>query len=96
MIWIFVCIFRYFDSGSLRGYIIYYFVGSFVNLCNVTTLIPPASRACCYVHEAFGGAFPKRHHVDYGVIAIICKVPILGRHMWYQSSGFVDTHGDEG
>jgi hypothetical protein len=32
------------------------------------------------VHEALGGAFPKRHHVDCGVIAIICKVPVLGRH----------------
>jgi hypothetical protein len=31
------------------------------------------------VHEVLGGAFPKRHHVDCGVIAIICKVPILGR-----------------
>jgi hypothetical protein len=29
------------------------------------------------VHEALGGAFPKRHHVDCGLIAIICKVPIL-------------------
>jgi hypothetical protein len=81
MIWIFVCIFGYFDSWSLCGYIIYSFVGSFVNLCNVTTLIPPASRACCDVHEALGGAFPKRHHGDCGVIAIICKVPILGRHI---------------
>jgi hypothetical protein len=34
------------------------------------------------VHEALGGAFPKRHHVDCGVIAIICKVPILGRHTY--------------
>jgi hypothetical protein len=32
------------------------------------------------VHEALGGAFPKQHHVDCGLIAIICKVPILGRH----------------
>jgi hypothetical protein len=32
------------------------------------------------VHEALGGAFPKRHHVDCGVIAIICKVPVLGRY----------------
>jgi hypothetical protein len=46
----------------------------------VATLIPPASRACCDVHEALGGAFSERHHVDCGVIAIICKVPILGRH----------------
>jgi hypothetical protein len=52
-------------------------VGSFVNLCNVTTLIPPASRACCDVHEALGGAFSKRHHVDFGVIAMICKVPVF-------------------
>jgi hypothetical protein len=32
------------------------------------------------VHETLGGAFPKRHHVDCGVIAIICKVPVLGRY----------------
>jgi hypothetical protein len=32
------------------------------------------------VHEALGGAFPKRHHVDCGLIAIICKVPVLGRY----------------
>jgi hypothetical protein len=32
------------------------------------------------VHEALGGAFPKRHHVDYGVFATIRKVPILGRY----------------
>jgi hypothetical protein len=32
------------------------------------------------VHEALGGAFPKRHHVDCGVLAIICKVRILGHH----------------
>jgi hypothetical protein len=33
------------------------------------------------VHEAFGGAFLKRHHVDCGMIAIIYKVPILGHHI---------------
>jgi hypothetical protein len=27
-----------------------------------------------------GWTFPKRHRANYGVIAIICKVPILGRH----------------
>jgi hypothetical protein len=27
-----------------------------------------------------GGAFPKRHRPNCGVIAIIHKVPILGRH----------------
>jgi hypothetical protein len=32
------------------------------------------------VHVMLGGAFPKRHHVDCGLIAIICKVPVLGRH----------------
>jgi hypothetical protein len=31
------------------------------------------------MHESLGGAFSKLHHVDYGVIAIICKVPVLGR-----------------
>jgi hypothetical protein len=51
--------------------LLYSFVGSIVNLCNITTLIPPASRACCDVHKALGGAFPKRHHVDCGVIAIM-------------------------
>jgi hypothetical protein len=92
MIRIFVCIFGYFDSWSLHGYIIYSFVGSIVNLCNVTTLIPPTSRACCDVHEALGGAFLKRHRVNFGVTAMICKVPVLGHHKWYQSPGFVDTH----
>jgi hypothetical protein len=33
-----------------------------------------------HMHESLGGAFPKRHHVDCGLIAIICKVPVLGRH----------------
>jgi hypothetical protein len=32
------------------------------------------------MHEALGGAFSKRHHVDCGMIAIICKVLVLGRH----------------
>jgi hypothetical protein len=32
------------------------------------------------MHESLGGAFPKRHHVDCGLIAIICKVPVLGRY----------------
>jgi hypothetical protein len=32
------------------------------------------------MHEALGGAFPNRHHVNCGVIAIIRKMPILGRH----------------
>jgi hypothetical protein len=80
------------DSWSLCGYIIYSFVGSIVNLCNCCYSIPPASCARSNVHEALGGAFPKRRHVDCGLIAIICKVPILGRHKWYQSPGFVDTH----
>jgi hypothetical protein len=60
--------------------IIYSFVGSIVNLCNCCYSNPPASRACCDLPEALGGAFPKRHHVDCGMIAIICKVPILGHH----------------
>jgi hypothetical protein len=74
-----------FDSWRLRGYIIYSFVGFIVNLCNCCYSIPPTSRACSNVHEALGGAFPKRHHVDCGLIAMICKVPILGHHKWYQS-----------
>jgi hypothetical protein len=56
------------------------FVGSIVNLCNCCYSIPPASRARSNVHEALGSAFPKRRHVDCGVFAIICKVPILGRY----------------
>jgi hypothetical protein len=60
--------------------IIYSFVGSIVNLCNCCYSIPPASHARSNVHEALGGAFPKQHHIDCGVLAIICKVPVLGRH----------------
>jgi hypothetical protein len=67
--------------------IIYSFVGSIVNLCNCCYSIPPASCACSNVHEALGGAFSKRHHVDYGLIAIICKVPILGRRTGHQYIG---------
>jgi hypothetical protein len=33
-----------------------------------------------FVHILLGGAFPKRHRANYGVFAIIRKVPILGRH----------------
>jgi hypothetical protein len=33
-----------------------------------------------FVHEALGGAFPKRHRANCGVIAMIRKVPILGCH----------------
>jgi hypothetical protein len=80
------CIFGYFDSWSLRGYIIYSFVGFIVNLCNYCYSIPPASRARCDVHEALGGAFPKRHRVDCGVSAMICKVAILRRHRFLPSS----------
>jgi hypothetical protein len=32
------------------------------------------------VHILLGGAFPKRHRANCGVIAVIRKVPILGRH----------------
>jgi hypothetical protein len=46
-----------------------------------------------FVHILLGGAFPKRHRANCGVFAIIRKVPILGHHKWYQSQGFVDTHG---
>jgi hypothetical protein len=54
-----------------------------------------STRIACmlFVHEALGGAFLKRHRANCGVIAIIRKVPILGRHKWYQSLGFVDTRG---
>jgi hypothetical protein len=60
--------------------ILYSFVGSIATLCNCCYLNPPASRACYDVHEALGGAFLKRHHVDCGLIARICKVPFLGRY----------------
>jgi hypothetical protein len=93
MIWIFVCIFGYFDSWRLRGYTVYSFVGSIVNLCNCCYLDSTRIACMLHIHESLGGAFSKRHHVDCGVIAIICKVPILGRHKWYQSTGFVDTQG---
>jgi hypothetical protein len=33
-----------------------------------------------HMHESLGGAFPKRHHVGCGGSAMICKVPVLGRH----------------
>jgi hypothetical protein len=33
-----------------------------------------------FVHILLGGAFPKRYRANYGVIAVIRKVPILGRH----------------
>jgi hypothetical protein len=33
-----------------------------------------------FVHILLGGAFPKRHRANCGVIAVIRKVPILGRH----------------
>jgi hypothetical protein len=59
------------------------FVGFIVNLCNCCYSIPPVSRARSNVHEALGGAFPKRHHIDCGMFAIIFKVPVLGRHKWY-------------
>jgi hypothetical protein len=42
-----------------------------------------------------GGAFPKRHHVDCGVIAIICKVSVLGRYnplLHQQKSGHLSRH----
>jgi hypothetical protein len=33
-----------------------------------------------FVHILLGGAFPKRHRANCGVITVIRKVPILGRH----------------
>jgi hypothetical protein len=39
-----------------------------------------------HMHESLGGAFPKRHHVDGGVTAIIRKVPVLGRYNQVGSS----------
>jgi hypothetical protein len=42
-----------------------------------------------FVHEALGGAFPKQHRANCGVIAIIRKVPILGRHNTYVISSIL-------
>jgi hypothetical protein len=41
-----------------------------------------STRIACmlHMHESLGGAFPKRHRANCGMIAIIRKVPILGRH----------------
>jgi hypothetical protein len=77
---------------SLQLYI-YSFVDSIVNLCNCCYL--DSTRIMCMfdVHIMPGGRFPKRHRACCGVIATIRKVPVLGRHKWYQSSGFVDAHG---
>jgi hypothetical protein len=50
------------------------------------------------MHESLGGAFPKRHHVDCGVIAIICKVPVLGHHSFNMLGScveVVDTNNEE-
>jgi hypothetical protein len=73
------------------SWLLYSFVGSIVNLCNCCYLNPPASRARCDVHEGLGGAFPKRHHVDCGVIAIICKVPNLGASHFLPSGNSTST-----
>jgi hypothetical protein len=61
--------------------IIYSFVGSIVNLCNCCYLDSTRIACMLHMHESLGGAFPKRHHVDCGLNAIICKVPVLGRHI---------------
>jgi hypothetical protein len=49
MIWIFVCIFGFLTRGVLV--VIYSFVGSIMNLCNVATLIPP--RIMCMLRRAY-------------------------------------------
>jgi hypothetical protein len=49
------------------------------------------------MHILLGGAFPKRHRANCGVIAIIRKVPILGCHsrlLTHHSGG--DHGGGEG
>jgi hypothetical protein len=70
---------------SLESLWLYYifFCGFLCELVQCYYLIPPASRACYNVHETLGGAFPKRHRADCGVIAPIRKVPILGHHRGY-------------
>jgi hypothetical protein len=73
--------------------IVYSFVGSIMNLCNCCYLDSTRIACMLHMHESLGGAFPNRHHANCGVIAIIRNVPILGRYKWYQSPGFVDTHG---
>jgi hypothetical protein len=40
-----------------------------------------------FVHILLGGAFPRRHRANCGVIAIIRKVPILGRHRVFIGKG---------
>jgi hypothetical protein len=40
------------------------------------------------MHIFLGGAFPKRHRANCGVIAVIRKVPILGRHKLVSEPGF--------
>jgi hypothetical protein len=69
-------------------------VGSIVNLCNCCYLDSTRIACMLHMHESLGGAFPKRHHVDCGLIAIICKVPVLGRYN-YSLLVIGDSNGDE-
>jgi hypothetical protein len=71
-------------------------MGSIVNFCNVTILIPAALRACCDVHIMLGGAFPKRYCVDCDGSAIIYKVSILGRHTGAEPNGLTMMHRNMG
>jgi hypothetical protein len=84
------------DSWSLCGYIIYSFVGSIVGLCNYCYLDSTRIACMLHMHESLGDVFPKRHHVDCGVIAIICKVPILGCHKEALAEGALGPGAAEG
>jgi hypothetical protein len=58
--------------------VIYPFVGSIMNLCNCCYL--DSTRLMCMLRRAYFAwwAFPKRNRANYGVMAIIRKVPIFG------------------
>jgi hypothetical protein len=65
--------------SSHRGYIIF-FCGFHRELEYCYLLDSTRIMCMLFVHILLGGAFPKRHRANYGVFAIIRKVPILGRH----------------
>jgi hypothetical protein len=88
MICIFVCIYLDLDLWSFRGCIIF-FCGFHHKLVQCCYLLDSTCIMCMlFVHILLGGAFPKRHRANCGVFAVIHKVPILGRHKWYQSPRF--------
>jgi hypothetical protein len=72
--------------------IIYSFVGSIVNLCNYCYLDSTRIACMLHMHEALGGAFPKRHHVDCGVKRYNLQGAGFGASQVVSEPGFVDTH----